>query len=567
MASDTNHDCYSILGIGREATDAEISDVYRRLALKWHPDRNPGDAQALETFKRISIAYSVLSDPNKRRQYDADGVEANGVDLNGTEIGDLGEVGRFFGSMFHKVGIPIPSVIGPKVLSQAQSLCAGEASNSVDLEPGIWLTGSVANQEAHFYRVKMTEELAKRGVVIRCKAPLGSKFKLVLFNKEGGIRMIRESQKQRTDVSAEFYFVPFDRVHIEEFVPIRHFNEDKETPSLFHHLDALETEASQVLEPRDHVLCVYGDNYCQSVTYNLIFLPFNENCSELMETLNTLGPELTEKKNQIAAFRDEYMEIKKKYQENERKLKEEDKAIAEKLQTQKDTWNRLFDLAFQPYTEENEKADEKVQEVKPADYLPPIANKKRKRKRKHQTPIGVAGMLDFARIRFANEQGQWDMRQEEDGRFTVDGEELSFEMWGEMNRTAADGVVVANVNCPRQRRMKPKMLYDYTEPPTNGNATKKNQPKQKSKTPKEKDEGELSDSEYSSSSSSSSDSEGGARRRRKQRRLAPTNTTSNNLQDILKKAYTNRFVVAQSLSLNQKMVFLNLLRKHTASTT
>ncbi|KAI6199002.1 J domain-containing protein [Aphelenchoides besseyi] len=562
MASNSNSfddDWFSILGVGREATDSEIRDGYRKLAVKWHPDRNPGDQQALETFKRISIAYSVLADPNKRRQYDANGFEANGVDFTGAEISDLAEVGRFFGPMLHKLGIPIPTVIGPKALSQARLLCAGEASNSVDLEPGIWLTGSVANQEAHFYRVKMTEELGKHGVIIRCKAPLGSKFKLVLFDKEGGVRMIRESQKQRTDVCAEFYFVPFDRVHIDELVPIRNFNEDKETPLPFLHLEALETEASEILEARDHVLCVYGDNYCQSVTYNLIFLPFNENCSELMETLNALGPELTAKKSQMATFRDEY-------QENERKLKEEDKAITEKLQTQKNTWDRMFDLAFQPYSGENEKAAENLQEVKPAVYVPPVGNKKRKRKRKHQAPVGVAGMLDFARIRFANEQGQWDMKQEEDGRFTVDGEELSFEMWGEMNRTSADGVVVANVNYPRQRRMKPKMLYDYTEPSTNGDSTKKNQAKQKSKTPKEKDEGELSDSEYSSSSSSSSDSEGGARRRRKQRRLAPTNTTSNNLQDILKKAYTNRFVVAQSLSLNQKMVFLNLLRKHAAST-
>ncbi|KAI6237772.1 hypothetical protein M3Y95_00300100 [Aphelenchoides besseyi] len=210
-------------------------------------------------------------------------------------------------------------------------------------------------------------------------------------------------------------------------------------------------------------------------------------------------------------------------------------------------------LVFKPKTTENEK----MQEVATVDSAGPLQNKKRRRGRKTQSSMGVAGMLDFARIRFANEQGQWDMKEEKDGRFTVDGEELSFEMWGEMNRTADDGVFVANNNHPPQRRMKPKMLYDYTEPPSNGSATKK---KQKSKEPKEKDEGELSNT---SSSSWSSDEENDFRRRRKQRR---STTTTNNLQDILKKAYTNRFVVAQSLSLSHKMVFLNLLRKHTAPT-
>mmetsp|Transcript_3487 Transcript_3487/g.5640 ORF Transcript_3487/g.5640 Transcript_3487/m.5640 type:complete len:340 (-) Transcript_3487:93-1112(-) len=63
-------DHYKVLGIPRGATDAEVTKAYRRLALKWHPDKNPGDAQAEENFKRITEAYEVLHSEEKRQEYD-----------------------------------------------------------------------------------------------------------------------------------------------------------------------------------------------------------------------------------------------------------------------------------------------------------------------------------------------------------------------------------------------------------------------------------------------------------------------------------------------------------------
>ncbi len=63
-------DYYEVLGVQREANAQEIKSAYRKLALKHHPDKNPGDKQAEENFKEAAEAYSVLSDPNKRGQYD-----------------------------------------------------------------------------------------------------------------------------------------------------------------------------------------------------------------------------------------------------------------------------------------------------------------------------------------------------------------------------------------------------------------------------------------------------------------------------------------------------------------
>ena len=67
------NDYYQILGVSRNATTDEIKKAYRNLAFKYHPDRNPGDKAAEEKFKQISVAYDVLGDEAKRRNYDLGG--------------------------------------------------------------------------------------------------------------------------------------------------------------------------------------------------------------------------------------------------------------------------------------------------------------------------------------------------------------------------------------------------------------------------------------------------------------------------------------------------------------
>ncbi|MGR2752247.1 DnaJ C-terminal domain-containing protein [Agromyces arachidis] len=92
-------DFYAILGVSKDASDADVKKAYRKLARKYHPDQNPGDAAAEAKFKEISEAHSVLSDPEERKEYDA--VRAMGGGARFTAPG--GGAGGFedvFGGMF-----------------------------------------------------------------------------------------------------------------------------------------------------------------------------------------------------------------------------------------------------------------------------------------------------------------------------------------------------------------------------------------------------------------------------------------------------------------------------------
>jgi len=106
--AEQKRDYYEVLGVDKSADEAAIKKAYRVLAKKYHPDMNPGDAEAEKKFKEASEAYAVLSDPEKKRQYDQFGHAAfengggaggfGGFDFSGADFGDI--FGDIFGDFF-----------------------------------------------------------------------------------------------------------------------------------------------------------------------------------------------------------------------------------------------------------------------------------------------------------------------------------------------------------------------------------------------------------------------------------------------------------------------------------
>ena len=107
--AEVKRDYYEVLGVGKDADDAAIKKAYRVLAKRYHPDMNPGDQEAVKKFKEASEAYAVLSDPEKRRQYDQFGHAAfeggaggaggfGGFDFSGADFSDI--FGDIFGDLF-----------------------------------------------------------------------------------------------------------------------------------------------------------------------------------------------------------------------------------------------------------------------------------------------------------------------------------------------------------------------------------------------------------------------------------------------------------------------------------
>ena len=112
--------------MNRNSSEDEIKKAYRKLALKYHPDRNPGDKQAEEKFKEVSEAYQVLSEPQKRAQYDQFGHAA------------FGDGGPFAGGFDFTAGLRMSS--GTSLASSLRTNAAGKSRPREDLRYNLTLT-------------------------------------------------------------------------------------------------------------------------------------------------------------------------------------------------------------------------------------------------------------------------------------------------------------------------------------------------------------------------------------------------------------------------------------------
>mmetsp|Transcript_13862 Transcript_13862/g.42977 ORF Transcript_13862/g.42977 Transcript_13862/m.42977 type:complete len:371 (-) Transcript_13862:60-1172(-) len=191
---------YEVLGAAKDEDQHGISKKYKKLALKYHPDRNRGEGQeaAAAAFREVSDAYAVLSDPNKRRQYDLHGDEGlDAAETNAFESVDVKSqswASRFLLAQVSKLGVPIPTTVAADVLSKACELAEAELQGVAPLKAGVAATGSLKISEAAFFRVRVDAATAKAGLVLAARSRRkNDKFRLLVFDERGGVRRQAES--------------------------------------------------------------------------------------------------------------------------------------------------------------------------------------------------------------------------------------------------------------------------------------------------------------------------------------------------------------------------------------
>uniref|UniRef100_A0A0E0HLE8 J domain-containing protein n=1 Tax=Oryza nivara TaxID=4536 RepID=A0A0E0HLE8_ORYNI len=329
-AAAQRRDPYEVLGVGRNATEQEIKSAFRRMALKYHPDKNADDPVASDKFQEATFSYNILSDPDKRRQYDSSGFEAIEADSQELELdlSSLNTVNTVFAALFSKLGVPIKTTVSATVLEEALNGSVGISQ----LELGQSVFRKVEKQSAHFYSVDITDKEAKMGLVCRVQSTAKSKFKLLYFEPEenGGLSLALQEDSVKTGkvTSAGMFFLGFPVYRFEQNNSVAAAKDPDS--AFFKRLDGFQPCEVNELKAGTHFFAVYGDNFFKSATYN-IEVVCAEPFSTEKEKLRCVEAKILAKRSELSKFESEYREVLAKFTEMTSRYAQEMQTIDELL--------------------------------------------------------------------------------------------------------------------------------------------------------------------------------------------------------------------------------------------
>ncbi|XWS22543.1 hypothetical protein CRYUN_Cryun29cG0045700 [Craigia yunnanensis] len=277
-------------------------------------------------FKEVTFSYNILSDLDKRRQYDAAGFEAVESDNQELELdlSSLGALNTMFAALFSKLGVPIKTTVSATVLEEA-------LNGVVTIHPlllGQPVSRKVEKQCAHFYSVRITDEL-----VCRVQSSDKSKFKLLYFDLEenGGLSLALQEDSAKTGkvTSAGMYFLGFPVYHWDQTVNSVAAAKDSDT-AFFKKLDGFQPCEITELKPGRHVFAVYGDNFFKSVNYTIEAI-YAAPLIEEKENLRAVEAEILSKRAELSKFAIEYREVLAQFAEMTSRYTKEMQEIDELL--------------------------------------------------------------------------------------------------------------------------------------------------------------------------------------------------------------------------------------------